>query len=181
MSGAPEEIEGGAPGAQGGSLGEHSGSLGEHRGSLGEHLAAFTADPEGPHADAHAWWLAVGLGLAELEGQLAGFDLSVEAIDSALGARVPDWRLRVASAWSDRVRGYLAELGAAEPGDTQTAEHWIERRTALEAGFRGLSNLNDPTAPDPAIAALGELAAQLEASDGALEALLERLEGRASS
>lgn len=153
-------------------------SLGEHLAALGEHLEAFTADPEGPRAEAHAWWLAVGLGLAELEGQLAGFDLSVEAIDSALGVRVPDWRVRVAGAWSDRVRSYLAELGAAEAEDTLTPERWIERRTALEAGYRGLSNLDDPAAPDPAIAALGELAAQLEAADPALEALLERLETR---
>ena len=156
-------------------------SLGEQLAALGDHLEAFTADPEGPRADAHAWWMAVGLGLAELEGQLAGFDLSVEAIDGALGARVPDWRVRVAGAWSDRVRSYLAELGAAEAEDTLPAERWVERRTALEAGFRGLSNLDDPTAPDPAIAALGELAAQLEAADPALEALLERLEGDASS
>ncbi|MHC4378932.1 MAG: hypothetical protein ACYS26_20210 [Planctomycetota bacterium] len=153
-------------------------SLGEHLAALGEHLEAFTADPEGPRADAHAWWLAVGLGLAELEGQLAGFDLSVETIDGALGVRVPDWRVRVAGAWSDRVRRYLAELGAAEAEDTLPAERWIERRTALEAGFRGLSNMDDPAAPDPAIAALGELAAQLEAADPALEALLERLEAR---
>jgi hypothetical protein len=145
--------------------------------SLSDHVEAFMADPEGPAAEDHAWWLAVGLGLAELEGQLAGYDSSVEAIDGALGARVPDWRLRVARAWSDQVRRYLAELGAAEAEDTLSAERWIERRTALEAGFRGLGALDDPQAPDPAIASLAELAEQLEAADPALEALLERLEG----